>query len=193
MSWTPAGFQRQRLPDLLTALEADLNEGLGPNLDLGSTSLLGRIAGITALRLAEVWELGEAIAWSRSPDGAVDESLDEVVALSALARDPGETDAALRVRWLEGLSSSEAASVDAIQAAIGAVSGVKRATVLENTSDATVSNRPPHSLELIVDADSGAAVDQAIAEKLWAVRPAGVALASTMGMPASSASSSGWT
>ena len=54
MSWTPAGFQRQRLPDLLTALEADLNEGLGPNLDLGSTSLLGRIAGITALRLAEV-------------------------------------------------------------------------------------------------------------------------------------------
>lgn len=185
MSWTPAGFQRQRLPDLLEALEADLRQGLGEGVDLGASSVLGRVTGITALRLSEVWELGEAIAWSRSPDGAVDESLDEVVALSALEREPGETDASLRVRWLEGVSSAEAASIDAIRQAIGALPGVARATVLENTSDLDVGGRPPHSLELIVDADPGAAMDLAIANRLWAVRPAGLPLCSTMGMSVS--------
>lgn len=185
MSGAELGFVRTRLPELLEALQDDLRESLGPSLDLGSGSVLGRLVGIFGLQLSEVYELGEAVAWSRSPDGATEESLDAVVALSAMERQAGETDATLRGRWLSEISGVEAASVDAIRDAIEALPSVSRAAVLENATPATVNGRPPFSLELVVDAVGGAAVDQAIAERLWAVRPAGVALCATLGVPVS--------
>lgn len=90
------GFVRARMPDLLSALETAQAESLGPDLDTQS-SVLSRLNGISAERLAEIWELLEILSWSRSPDGATDARLDEVASLAAVSRGrPSQVDVLLR-------------------------------------------------------------------------------------------------
>jgi hypothetical protein len=85
-----------------------------------------------------------------------------------------ETDAALRLR-LTGARLG-AATLDSIQSRVlDEVDGVSTVLVVENRTDATVGVLPPHSIHVIVQGGD----DQEIAEKIWAVKPAGIEMYGT--------------
>jgi len=92
-----------------------------------------------------------------------------------LSGEPGravETDDELRIRRKQSLRVAGAATVPAIESRIlQEVDEVVSSTVVENRTDVTdIDGRPPHSFEAIV---SGGA-DQAIGNKIWEVKPAGI-------------------
>ena len=96
---------------------------------------------------------------------ATDNLLDGVLG-SAL-----ETDPALRIRRKEDLSIAGAGTVEAIKARIAQeVASVTVVKVFENRTDATVSGRPPHSIECVVYGGA----NQDIGDKIWEVKPAGI-------------------
>jgi len=76
-----------------------------------------------------------------------------------------ETDAALRLRRAQSVATAGAGTVEAVRAAMLAVSGVTAAFVLQNTSDVTDGDGlPPHSMEVVLlggDADVIAAAEWA--------------------------------
>ena len=83
-----------------------------------------------------------------------------------------ETDAALRIRREAEIRTAGKASVDAIRAALLAVSGVSSATVFENTTDVVdVNGVPPHAVECLVIGGTNAAVAASIFDE----KAAGVA------------------
>ena len=83
-----------------------------------------------------------------------------------------ETDVELRLRRAESLHIIGAATVEAIQARIlDEVANVTDVIVVENETDVTdPEGRPPHSLQAIV---AGGA-DQAIGDKIWELKAAGI-------------------
>lgn len=90
-----------------------------------------------------------------------------------------ETDAAFRQRRVESLQVSGAATLAAIRARIlDNVSGVEACSIYEN--DTMIDNTgtgglPPKSFECVVSGGAGdPAVEQAIAEEIWAAKPAGI-------------------
>lgn len=84
-----------------------------------------------------------------------------------------ETDSALRLRRLQSLQTIGAATVNAIYSRVlQQVVGVSDVSVVENDSDVTDSEgRPPHSVHCVVDGGT----DQDVADKLWAIKAAGIA------------------
>jgi uncharacterized phage protein gp47/JayE len=81
-----------------------------------------------------------------------------------------ETDAELRIR-IEGARLG-AGTVEAIKSRIqDEVDGVTRAIVIENRTDDVVDGQPAHSIHVIVQGGA----DQDIADKIWEVKPAGIA------------------
>lgn len=82
-----------------------------------------------------------------------------------------ETDAALRLRRSALLRAQGNSTLAAVQADVLAVSGVTAALAYENATDATVSSRPPHSVEVVVQGGT----DQAVANALFASLAAGIA------------------
>lgn len=83
-----------------------------------------------------------------------------------------ETDAELRIRRRQNILIAQAGGINAIQARLYDVTGVTFAGVVENRTDATdADGRPPHSIEAVVIGGT----DQAVANKLWACKPAGAA------------------
>jgi uncharacterized phage protein gp47/JayE len=98
--------------------------------------------------------------------------------LSAASEGRGvETDAEARIRREQSFSVIGAGSVEAIRARLlQEVDGVTAVAVFENVLDIEVDGRPPHSFEAVVD--GGDAVD--IAEKIWEVKPAGIATFGTI-------------
>jgi uncharacterized phage protein gp47/JayE len=84
----------------------------------------------------------------------------------------------LRFRRESELSRGGAGTVDAIRADVLQVDGVIEVLVEENTTDSTVGALPPHSIRVVVwDGDPGAAVDDDIAQAIYATAPAGIARA----------------
>lgn len=81
-----------------------------------------------------------------------------------------ETDAEFRTRRLAALAGLGNATLEAIRGALQAVEGVELALVYENDTDATVSSRPPHSFEAVVE--GGDADD--IRAALFANKAAGI-------------------
>ena len=82
-----------------------------------------------------------------------------------------ETDAALRVRRASLLRAQGNAAVASIRAAALLVAGVTAALVYENPSDLTVSSRPPHSFEAVVQGGA----DLAVATAIFGSKAAGIA------------------
>lgn len=81
-----------------------------------------------------------------------------------------ETDAELRIR-ITGARLGEA-TAEAIRSRIlNEVDGVTTVLVIENTTDAAVGGQPAHSIHVIVQGGA----DQDIADKLWELKPAGIA------------------
>lgn len=81
-----------------------------------------------------------------------------------------ERDPALRVRRDESLTSGGSSPVDAVRAALVAVSGVSKVTVTENATNRTVDGIPPKSLWCIVQGGT----DAAVAAALWAAKGGGI-------------------
>lgn len=143
--------------------------------------------GTTNLDLDQIWSpvLVEAVEAGKKPVPAnsIDQvetpvsGLDDVDNL--LAGNEGrdvETDDEFRLRRIQSLRVVGAATVPSIEARIlQEVDGVTSVTVKDNREDVTVGGRPPHSFEAIVTYPEGdAEVEQAIADKIWEVGPAGI-------------------
>ena len=81
-----------------------------------------------------------------------------------------ESDAELRLRQQEFLQTPGTSSVEGIRAEIALVEGVNQVLVIENDTDAEVDGLPAKSFEAFVDGGD----DQAIADAIWASKPAGI-------------------
>ena len=81
-----------------------------------------------------------------------------------------ETDTEFRARRILALLGLGAATIDAIRGAILTVDGVNTARVFENNTAATVSGRPPHSVEVL----ALGGVDQDILDVIFDKKSAGI-------------------
>lgn len=82
-----------------------------------------------------------------------------------------ETDISLRQRWGKSVYARASAMVEAVQAALYDVDGVTYAIVYENDTDTTDDyNRPPHSIEAVVEGGSAADIGKAI----WRTHAGGI-------------------
>lgn len=79
------GFERKRLPELKSELEAGVR-ALDPNADLSPQSLIGQIIGTTAQVAADLWEIAEHVYLSQYPASAEGVSLEEAVSLVGISR-----------------------------------------------------------------------------------------------------------
>lgn len=84
---TATGFSKKTLEEVLADLKAALHSQISPTLNLTSTSILGVFVGVVAERIAEVWDVAEAVYDSRSPDGAIGLGLDQVSAITGTLRE----------------------------------------------------------------------------------------------------------
>jgi uncharacterized phage protein gp47/JayE len=86
-----------------------------------------------------------------------------------------ETDSELRLRREISLSVIGAGTVESIKSRIiNDIANVVNCAVFENTSDIVdpISNRPPHSLEIVVSGGDS----QEIADLIWQIKPGGIQL-----------------
>lgn len=83
---------------------------------------------------------------------------------------PAEGDPALRARREAELTAGGSSPVDAVRAALVAVSGVSKVTVTENATNRTVNRVPAKSLWCIVQGGT----DAAVAKALWTAKAGGI-------------------
>lgn len=85
---TVTGFNRKRLADIKSELEADYKAAFGDAVKLDGDSVLGQLIGVQAEREAELWELNEFLYHAAFPDSADGVSLDNVAAMVGVSRLP---------------------------------------------------------------------------------------------------------
>lgn len=100
----PEGFVPKTVQDILNEIQADQRQAFGPSIDTTADSVLGILNGIIADRLAELWEVGQALAAGLNPDFASGAQLDAIAALTGLTRLPSSPSlATLRVLLNTGI------------------------------------------------------------------------------------------
>jgi uncharacterized phage protein gp47/JayE len=82
-----------------------------------------------------------------------------------------ESDTALRTRRNRVIRAGGSSPLDAIRAALLAVTDVQQVNVYENDTDYTANGLPPHSVHAVVTGGT----DQAVGEALFAAKAAGIA------------------
>lgn len=82
------GFVSKTIDIIREELNAALREAFGNSIDLGDRSVFGHIVGIIAERLAQLWELAEAVNASQDPDKATGAALDALCTLTGTFREP---------------------------------------------------------------------------------------------------------
>jgi len=92
---------------------------------------------------------------------------------------PAESDPVLRSRRERELFAGGTSPLEAIRAALSAVSGVSVAEIAENPTNAYDGAMPPHSIEAIVQGGT----DAAVALALWRAKAAGIELYSSADAP----------
>jgi len=148
-----------------------------------TTEWAGSISGADTDQPA-IWTPGSFLSINTgaitAPAGAIDTIVNAVSnwrdVENLIAATPGtatETDTALRARREEFISSVGAATVPKIESRIlQEVDDVSSVFVVENRSSVTDgAGRPPHSFETVVQGG----LDQDVADKIWEVKPAGIA------------------
>ncbi len=83
---TSAGFVPKTLAEILEEIETAQKDVLGADLNVGADTVLGQLNGIVSSKLAELWELAQAVHASAYPDGASGISLDRLGALTGADR-----------------------------------------------------------------------------------------------------------
>lgn len=85
---TPQGFVPKTLQVIKEELEAELRAGpFGANVDLAPDGPLGQLVGIQAERLAEAWEVLEAVHAARDPDAVEGVDQDALAGLTGTRRE----------------------------------------------------------------------------------------------------------
>ena len=80
------GFAAKPEADIRSDIEARLKTTFGNGIDLSVESVFGQLVGIFSERLADVWQLGQAIYSNSFPDGASQTGLDLLCSLTGTAR-----------------------------------------------------------------------------------------------------------
>lgn len=83
---TPLGFVIKQQAQILTEINAALQNAFGANINLGPQAVFGQLAGIFSEREALIWQLAEAVYNSQYPAGAEGTSVDNILALNNLSR-----------------------------------------------------------------------------------------------------------
>lgn len=86
---TSNGFIAKRIADIQAEIESSLKSELGNSIDLLPSSILGQLVGVFSDRESQIWELVEAVYNSQYPNTAEGITLDNVVSLTGLTRQPG--------------------------------------------------------------------------------------------------------
>lgn len=82
------GFSAKTLTEIRSELEAAFRTTFGSGIETHPASFYGQIIGIMAERLAEGWDLAEAVWSAFDPDTASGASLDALAALTGTLREP---------------------------------------------------------------------------------------------------------
>lgn len=78
---TPQGFEILTWAEIREAMVAALRTELGPDIDTGEDSLLGRLVGVLALRERDQWTRLQQLYDAGNPDAADGAALDNIAAL----------------------------------------------------------------------------------------------------------------
>jgi hypothetical protein len=178
---TAAGFDRKLEADILDEMGAEARATIDPTFDTSADSVGGQLIGIVGSKVAELWEVLEAVYGALS-ENASGVSLDRIAAITGTVRKLGETDAQLRIRRRQELADAGQTTEAAIRAALSKLPGVVGVRIFSNRSSvaqavlplgAGLGTRPPHSVEAVVL--GGADAD--VANTVWQNLPAGIASA----------------
>ncbi len=91
-----------------------------------------------------------------------------------------ETDTAFRLRIAASPRMNSSATSESIrERLVQEVPGVQHAFVFENLTDEMDDGRPPHSIEVLVDAPTDDATQQAVAQEILKLKPVGITTCST--------------
>jgi len=82
------GFVPKPLADIKTDLETGFKSVFGAGITVEPQSAFGQIIGLVSDRLADLWQLGQAVYNASYPDGAEGVALDNLCALTGVARLP---------------------------------------------------------------------------------------------------------
>lgn len=92
---TAAGFVKKTLLDLKAELEGAWKATFGASINLDPRSRNGQVIGIFSERLADVWDLGQALDAAFDPDRAAGVQLDNLSALTGTVREPATKSTAI--------------------------------------------------------------------------------------------------
>lgn len=82
------GFVAKTLLEILADVEARQRAAFDPNVDVSAESPLGQINAIMADRLAELWEVAQALYSAFDPDKAEGAAQDTICAITGTVREP---------------------------------------------------------------------------------------------------------
>jgi uncharacterized phage protein gp47/JayE len=139
----PTGFAKKLLLDIKADIEQAERDSLGSSLNLLATSVLGQLNGIMSERLAELWDVGEAIYRSLYPDSASGDALDNVAAITG----------ALRLEATKSTVTLRLFLDDGVTVTVGSVASVG-ATGARFATLATVTNSLGYQATFTVAAES---------------------------------------
>lgn len=84
----PEGFLKKTIQDILSEIEDGEKAAFGPDTNTAPDSVIGQINSVIGDKLAEQWEVLEAVWASISPDYAQGASLDNVASITGVTRIP---------------------------------------------------------------------------------------------------------
>ncbi len=84
----PEGFNPKDLQTILEEIESDQRSLFGPGINTQADSVLGQLNGVFGDKIAELWEVGQAVYRSRQADSASGEALDNLGAFTGALRLP---------------------------------------------------------------------------------------------------------
>lgn len=83
---TTSGFEIKRLTEIAEEIKENLRSEFGATITTSSNSVFGRLAGIMAKPIAELWELAQAVYSSQYPNTASGIALDNIMAFTGIVR-----------------------------------------------------------------------------------------------------------
>lgn len=84
--YTPEGFERKRLPEILNDKNEAQLAALGPDLNLAPQTPDGQISGLMALSDDQLWQIAEYAVNATDPDNATNATLSNLVKLNFIER-----------------------------------------------------------------------------------------------------------
>jgi Uncharacterized homolog of phage Mu protein gp47 len=84
--YTPEGFERKRLPEILADKNQAQLAALGPDLNLAPETADGQISGLMALSDDQLWQIAEYAVNATDPDNATFATLSNLVKLNFIER-----------------------------------------------------------------------------------------------------------